>query len=374
MRAPGTGQEPVDLLVVGGSFAGLVCARRAAELGLRVVVLERKPDPGARVHTTGIAVREAMDEIALPPALVREIPGVRVYTPNLRQIDLNSPGYRFFATDTPEVMRWLAGQATAAGAQLLLGTAFRGAEFSDGLWRLEGLDVRARYLVGADGARSMVARALGLGRNTRHLVGVEAEFAGIEGLAQDRLHCFVNSHWAPGYIAWAVPGVGVTQVGLACRHGHKPALGPLVEALAGLADFRNARVVGRRSGIIPVGGPVQPIHAPGVCLVGDAAGMVSPLTAGGIHPAFRQGRHLAELVAAHLDDPAAVPDPGLALAAGAPRYRWKGLMRRMFDLDPPNWLYNLTLGLAPTRAFSRLVYFHHKGFASRAAWRELFRR
>ena len=67
------------------------------------------------------------------------------------------------------------------------------------------------------GARSGVARTFGLGRNRRLLVGLETEYEGVRGVDPDRLHVFLDSQIAPGYIAWVVPGLGVTQVGLACH-------------------------------------------------------------------------------------------------------------------------------------------------------------
>ncbi len=130
-------------------------------------------------------------------------------------------------------------------------------------------------------------------------------------------------------------------------------------------------MVGRRSGPIPVGGAISPVSVPGVLLVGDSAGLVSPLTAGGIYNAFRYGRRAGEAVADHLADDG--PDPAV-LVAEYPRYRWKKWLRRGIDLGPPNWLWDLTLGLAPVRACARLVYFHRKGLKSRAAWRDVFRR
>src|ERR1700730_11243772 len=79
-----------DLLIVGASFAGLVAARTAAMRRLDVVVLEAKPDAGARVATTGILVKEAAEEIDLPHELTRRVHGVRLHAPNLRHIDLFS--------------------------------------------------------------------------------------------------------------------------------------------------------------------------------------------------------------------------------------------------------------------------------------------
>lgn len=358
-----------DLVIVGAGFAGLVCARAAAERGLSVAVLERKPDPGAAVHTTGILVKEAAEELAVPGHLVRRVAGARLYAPSFEAIDLESPGYYFLATDTPALLRWLAIEAEAAGARLYFECPFSGARRSEGLWHLARPDVAARYLVGADGARSAVAESLGLGRNRSWLVGVEAEYEGLAGVYGERLHCFLDSELAPGYIGWAVPGLGVTQIGLACRRDHKPDLLCFAEKLSGLFDFSGAEIVERRSGPIPVGGPVHPIYRDGALLVGDAAGLVSPLTAGGIHMAFHFGRRAAEAVFDHLVRGG--PDPGAVLLRAYPRYRWKRWLRRGLGLLPPNWLFDLALPLPPTRAIARLVYFHRKGLLSRTAWRDL---
>ena len=125
------------------------------------------------------------------------------------------------------------------------------------------------------------------------------------------------------------------------------------------------------AGAEPVGGAIRPFHARNVLLVGDAAGLVSPLTAGGIRPAFRYGKRAAQVIGDHLLDGG--PDPGRVLAREYPRYRWKALLRRALDRDPPNWVYDWTLGLPPMRAIAQLVYFHHDGLKSRAGWRALLR-
>ncbi len=358
-----------DLAIVGAGFAGLACARVAARRGLRVVVLDRKAEPGAQLHTTGLVVKEAAEELAMPAHLCRAITGVRLYSPRLRSIDLQSPGYFFVATDTGGLLRWLADEAAQAGATLAFGRPFTGARADGDAIVLDEPPLRARYLVGADGCRSAVARAFGLGVNRRTLIGVETEYSGLLGVEPDRLHCFLDRDLAPGYIGWVVPGVGVTQVGLASRDGTKPRYDGLLGKLSETFDFTRARVVERRSGPIPIGGTVAPFAGDRVLLVGDAAGLVSPLTAGGIHPALRFGRRAAELIADHLCEDG--PDPGRILAAEYPRYRWKMLLRRGIDRDPPNWMYDWSLGLPVTRALARLIYFHHKGLKSAAAWRDL---
>ena len=110
------GAKTFDLVIVGASFAGLSCARTAALRGLSVAVLDKKPEPGARVRTTGILVKEATDDFDVPARLTRKVRGVRLYAPSGRSVDLSAPGYYFQATDTPELLRWMAGEAQLAGS------------------------------------------------------------------------------------------------------------------------------------------------------------------------------------------------------------------------------------------------------------------
>ena len=80
----------------------------------------------------------------------------------------------------------------------------------DGVVEIEPAGITARFVLGADGARSHVARAFGLARNRRFLAGVEAEFAATgepDAKTDDYLHCFLDSRLAPGYLGWIVPGV-----------------------------------------------------------------------------------------------------------------------------------------------------------------------
>ena len=94
-----------DLVIVDGSFAGLVCARTVAMRGLRVAVIDRKRDPGAQVRTTGIPVKQAADVLDLPSGVSRKVRGVRIYAPSGRHRDLGSDGYYFLATDTAALLR-----------------------------------------------------------------------------------------------------------------------------------------------------------------------------------------------------------------------------------------------------------------------------
>jgi flavin-dependent dehydrogenase len=349
----------VDLVIVGASFAGLICARTAAQRGLRTVVIEAKPEPGARIHTTGILVKEAAEEVDTPPQFSRAIHGVRLYAPSLKFIDLATPEYYFLTTDTAGLMRWLADEARHGGAEIMCGRKLEQAVRNDDRIELPQFALAARFLVGADGARSTVARIFNLGRNSKFLTGLEVEFASLPKADPDLLHCFLDSQHARGYLAWVAPAPGFFQVGLATNDRVKPDLKAFVAHTEPLFEFSRAEVKERRSGLIPCGGPVQPFAAPNVLLVGDAAGHVSPLTGGGIRLAFQYGRRSAQLIADHLTRNG--PPPERVLARELPSFSKKLLLRKIMDLGPPNWLYNTLIGTAPMRWFARQVYFHRRG-------------
>lgn len=355
-----------DLIIVGASFAGLIAARTAAHRGLKVAVIDAKKEPGLRVRTTGILVKEAVDECDIPAALTRKIPGVRLYAPNGKHTDLFAPGYFFLATDTPALMRWLAREAARAGADLYFGVRFDNAILCDDLITIAPLGLKARYLLGADGAKSRVAQVFGLGRNKEFLIGMETEFEETPTVDPDYLHCFIDSTLAPGYLGWVVPGVSMTQAGIAVSAtpfgaARKPDLNSFLKRTDPLFALWNCEVKARRSGPIPCGGLVSPISARRVLLIGDAAGLVSPLTAGGIRLAFQFGRRAGAAIADYLQHGGG--DPGRIMAQEYPRFRTKSWMRRAWSAAPPNALINAALFTPPMRAFAQWIYFQKRGTA-----------
>ena len=176
----------------------------------------------------------------------------------------------------------------------------------------------------------------------------------------------------PGYIGWAFIGVGgVAQVGLACRQPVRPDLDAFMAKLGRLFDLGSARVIGRRGGLIPVGGRVAPFGGERALLVGDAAGIVSPLTAGGIHTALESGWRAGHAIADHLFEGAEAPHH--VLAATYPRVPWKRRLRQLFDLGPPNWLIDAGLNTPPLRALAQSIYFHRRGLLSPRVWSDLLR-
>ena len=350
-----------DLVVVGGGFAGLEAARMAARGGAKVLVAEAKRAIGARLHTTGIFVKEAHDLIDLPSALYRKVDKVRLYGPSRKHVDLTADGAYFLTTDTRGVLVWMAEQARKDGAAIWEKARFEGGvQDGDGVAaRIGGRDVRTRWLIGADGARSRVAQAFRLGRNMRMLTGLEREYPLPDDLDPDYLYCFLDSRSAPGYLAWAAPAPSFLQVGLAVANGRRPKLQPFADEVVDRFELDAGHVMERRAGVIPCGGLISNWEDGRVMLVGDAAGMVSPLTGGGIKLAIEQGRRFGTAVARHLL--AAGPPPAEALRPGLPRFGVKSALRAGLDLAPANPILSAALSTAAFRAFARRVYFSRGG-------------
>jgi flavin-dependent dehydrogenase len=329
--------ESVDVLVVGAGLAGLHTATLLAQRGHDVLLAERRPGLTGAIRTTGIFVRKTLDDFPLPPeCLGPPIRRVVLYPPGLRRpVTLDSDRDEYRVGDMAPLYVAAARAATDAGVRLALGTRYAGRR--DGTSLLDGPDgpspVRARFVVGADGARSRVARDLGLDRNQHLLVGAEevVEVPGSEG--PPAFHCVLDPSLAPGYLAWVVNDGRHAHVGVAgyadrFPDGMRRALQRFAPSAPGLPGVDRAARVERRGGPIPVGGLLRRIGCADGLLVGDAAGAVSPLTAGGLDPCLR----LSEHAAAVLDDAlrsgrpdAVTPYDGATLRA---RFRGRLALRR----------------------------------------------
>ena len=344
------------VLIAGGGFAGLACAKALAQRGVATTLLERKAQAGVGMHTTGIIVKECADEFEIPDSVTRKVTDVRLYAPNLRHMDLASSDYFFLTTDTPALMRYFADEAIKAGTNIIFDTSYdKATQIGDEIIVNDGV-YKADYLIGADGPRSKVADDFALGQNTEFLLGAEAEYTGLPLHDTNAFYCFLDQNLAHGYLGWVIPGVGVAQVGVAQRMPRKPDIEAFTKNMKPLFDFSEAKVVARRGGLIPCGGLVKPFATGRVFLLGDAAGIVSPLTAGGIHTALRYGKILGETLAHYINNGG--EHPAEILERIYPRFHIKLAMRKAFELTP-NWMLNASIG-NPLFAYAASKVFYQK--------------
>ncbi|MFC0249466.1 NAD(P)/FAD-dependent oxidoreductase [Citricoccus parietis] len=364
----------VDVLVVGAGLAGLHCATQLARAGHQVLLAERRPTLTGTVRTTGIFVRRTLEDYALPeehlgPAIRRMV----LYPPGLTgPVELTSDRDEYRVGDMGPLYVAAARDAVRAGVELRLATRFTGQR--EGTYLLEDaagpLLVRARFVVGADGARSRVARDLGLSRNRHLLVGAEEVFADRPDGSDPAFHCVIDPRLAPGYLAWVLRDGEHVHVGTA-GHAHRfprglySALRSFRERAPGLEGVERPEQVEKRAGPIPVGGVLPRIASPAGLLVGDAAGAVSPLTAGGLDPCLRLSGHAAEILDAALraGRPAELEAyDGHALRA---RFRKRLLLRKGLDgLRTPALATSAfaVLRTPPGRALARRILFGNGSF------------
>jgi flavin-dependent dehydrogenase len=324
----------VDVLVVGAGLAGLHTARLLAERNLSVLVVDRRRSLSAGIRTTGIFVRRTLDDFDVPDRLLG--PAVRdvlLYPPSRRApIRLTSDRDEYRVADMAAVYEHARRAAHAAGARVALGVRYAGARM--GVVRLVGAEpVTARFIVGADGARSRVARELGLDVNRRLLIGAEIAHPIASGTTAPAFHCVLDPRVAPGYLGWVIDDgqhahVGVAGYPEAMRTGIRHLLDDFLADAPGHAA--PAGPIQRRGGPIPVGGVLRRLACPAGLLVGDAAGAVSPLTAGGLDPCLRMSQLAADVAAGYLrtgDHRVLRRYDGAALRA---RFRGRLLLRRLF--------------------------------------------
>lgn len=295
-----------DCVVIGAGLAGLRVALELGRRGRRVLLVDRKPTLTVGVHTTGIFVRRTLESFDLPAdCLGPVIRSVSLHSPALRGLHLESPYAEFRVGRMRRLYSELLNQCRAAGVATALNTRFQSAEecghFSRVRLRTElrSWTVNARYLVGADGAASQVAEQLGLGRNRDWIVGVEDVYRGVPLAGPPRMHCLLDPRLAPGYIAWAVNDGEEVHVGVGgypSQFDPASALAEWTRSAGGLVDLSRSEKVERRGGRIPVGGVLPHLSSRYGLLVGDAAGAVSPLTAGGLDPCLRLSTFAAEVL------------------------------------------------------------------------------
>lgn len=310
--------EQFDVVIIGAGLAGLQCARLLGQSGLRVLLVDRKTSLHKSIHTTGIFVRRTLEDFDFPEnCLGPPVRDVTLYSPARRSMKLVSPHDEFRVGRMALLYQQYLDTCRRAGVQWLPATKYGGhSSLKDQLIvRLDGIgssrSVKTRYLVGADGACSRVGQDLGLDTNREWIVGVEEVLTDVPLAGRPRLNCFLDPALAPGYLAWVVNDGEEVHIGVAgypARFDPLPALQTFRGSLGGIVDLRRARLSERRGGRIPVGGVLRRIANRQGLLIGDAAGAVSPLTAGGLDPCMRLSTLAAKVIAEYLEheDPIAL--------------------------------------------------------------------
>ncbi len=295
-----------DAVIIGAGLAGLQCAKLLGERGAKILLVDRKSDLTKGVHTTGIFVRKTFEDFEFPAeSLGKPIRNVTLYSPKLKAVSLESEKDEFRVGKMGLIYDEFLQDAVAGGVRFARSTSYKGAELLNGeaIVKLEKrgelTEVRTKVLIGADGAASRVAKDLKLDENREWIVGYEEVFHAENKSGEARLNCFLDAKLAPGYLAWIADDGEEIHIGVggyAADFNPREALKSFKEKTKALFDTSGTKLAETRGGRIPVGGVLRNIANENGLLIGDAAGAVSPLTAGGLDPAMRLSKFAAEIV------------------------------------------------------------------------------
>jgi geranylgeranyl reductase family protein len=291
--------ERFDALVVGAGPAGSTAAYRLADAGARVLLVDRARFPRDKACGGGLTARALRHlPVSVEPVVEQEVDVVEVGLRHRRRFERRSADPLFLMTQRRRLDHYLVERAAEAGADFRDGVRVEGLEVGDEVRAtVAGQPVRAEALVAADGANGTTARAAGLDVAPLNGVAYEGNIdygAAPRGRYARRLVIEVGT--VPGGYGWVFPKADHVNVGVGGWQSEGPRLRAHLRRLLDAHGLPEAAVRELRGHRLPLRRPGSPLARGRVLLVGDAAGLVDPLSGDGMYEAFVSSRLAAEAI------------------------------------------------------------------------------
>ena len=296
----------VDVIVVGAGPAGSTAAREIASRGGSVLLLDRARFPRDKPCGGGVTVRCAdLLPFSIDPVVEDVVTHARLRVRDGREVERDAGGAITYMTQRRRLDAFLVEQAQQRGVEFRDGQIVTAVQrLADGTFEVQAGDERhaARVVIGADGANGVVGNRLGYASIPDGAAALEGNVPFPDGVpARFRGRVVLNFGYVPGGYAWIFPKGDHVNVGVG---GWKHAAGPRLRAslrhLCRLYGLDPERVEGLRGHTLPMAQPGMTIAALGSAVIGDAAGLVDPLSGEGIYAALASGMAVAPAVADYL--------------------------------------------------------------------------
>lgn len=279
--------QTYDVLVAGGSIAGLAFAAEAAKRGASVLVAEEHEEIGEPEKCDGLVSLRGLRKYGCPPdenVVQNEIHSAVIHSPSDRHFAVNATALDVVVLDRSSFDEQVGGLAVSNGAEVRTGARVGKSTQSGGSVEsaVGGEMVRSRFLVDATGPTSSPRQGI--------LPAAKYELEG-DWITEHVVEVFFDAVRYPGFFAWVIPfGKRRAKVG-AAGYGVSP-----FKALDGFLEGRDHSVLRKVSAPIYVGGPAPEFVDGRRVFVGESAGQTKPTTAGGIMTSIAGAGMAAEWV------------------------------------------------------------------------------